>query len=103
MESKEEMYYWKDLSVKVIEYAEMNGAKETSKVFSVGTRTISRRKKLVGEKGNLNRTPLNRKARKLDMGGLRKYVEEHPDAHLKEMAKEFKVNVSCVHKALMEG
>ncbi|MDR2779281.1 MAG: transposase, partial [Puniceicoccales bacterium] len=30
----------------------------------------------------------------------RKYVEEHPDAYLKEMAKEFKVSVSCVHKAL---
>ncbi|MDR2779309.1 MAG: IS630 transposase-related protein, partial [Puniceicoccales bacterium] len=61
------------MRVKVIEYAEMNGVKETSKVFGVGTRTISRRKKLVREKGNLNRAPLNRKARKLDMEGLRKY------------------------------
>ncbi|MDR2776835.1 MAG: transposase, partial [Puniceicoccales bacterium] len=49
------MYYGKDLRVKVIEYAKINGVKETSKVFGVGTRTISRWKKLLREKGNLNR------------------------------------------------
>ncbi|MDR2778913.1 MAG: IS630 transposase-related protein, partial [Puniceicoccales bacterium] len=57
-------------------------------LLPVGKRKVGRRKKLVREKGNLNRAPLNRKARKLDMEGLRKYVEEHPDAYLKEMAKE---------------
>jgi transposase len=98
--SNGKMYYGKDLRIKVIEYAKNKTEKEASEVFGVGTRTISRWKKLLRENGNLERVPFDRKARKLDMEELRRYVEKYPDAYLKEMAKEFAVSIGCVYKAL---
>jgi predicted DNA-binding protein YlxM (UPF0122 family) len=32
--------------------------------------------------------------------GLKRYVEAHPDASLKELAKLFAVSVGCIFKAL---
>jgi hypothetical protein len=55
---------------------------------------------MLKEKGNLNRAPLNRKSRKLDVEGLKRYVEAYPDAYLKELAKLFAVSVGCIFKAL---
>jgi transposase len=54
------------------------------------------------ETGNLDRVPLNRKPRKLNRERLREYVNEHPDAYLREMAKEFGVGKTCIASALKE-
>jgi hypothetical protein len=63
-------------------------------------RNDHRWKKTLREKGNLNRAPLNRKSRKLDVEWLKRYVGAHPDAYLKELAKLFAVNVGCIFKVL---
>jgi transposase len=65
-------------------------------------RTIFKWKKKLLETGNLDRGPLNRKPRKLNRERLREYVKEHPDAYLREMAKEFGVGKTCIASALKE-
>ncbi|MDR2603539.1 MAG: hypothetical protein LBC11_03195 [Puniceicoccales bacterium] len=52
-------------------------------------RTLFRWKEQKKETGNLNRKPLNCKPRNLNMERLRRYVEVHPDAYLRKMAKEW--------------
>ncbi|MDR0679654.1 MAG: transposase [Puniceicoccales bacterium] len=57
-------------------------------------------KKKLRETGNLERAPLNRKYRKLDLEKLVKYVKEQPNAYQREMASGFKVSTSCIGKVL---
>jgi transposase len=52
---------------------------ETSGVFGVGMRTLFRWKKQKKETRSLDRKPLNRKPKKPDMEGLRRYAEDHPE------------------------
>jgi transposase len=93
-------YYTNDLREKALAYESTHTVKETSEAFGVGMRAIFRWKKQKRETGNVDRKPLNRKPRKLDMEGLRRYAEAHPDAYLWEMAKEFRVGTSCIHRGL---
>jgi len=60
---------------------------ETSKVFKVGTTTISAWKKLLSETGDLEKKKLERKPRKFESEKLRTYVNENPEATLKEIPK----------------
>jgi len=84
------MRYIVDLRQKVMSFIdEGNTIEETSRIFKVGKSTISKWKKLRLESGSLNNRPLNIGFKKIDPELLKKYVEEHPDAYLKEMAVQF--------------
>jgi len=84
------MRYTVDLRQKVMSFIdEGNTIEETSRIFKVGKSTISKWKKLRLESGSLNNRPLNIGFKKIDPELLKKYVEEHPDAYLKEMAVQF--------------
>jgi transposase len=94
------VYYSTDLRERAVKYAETHTAAETSEAFGVGVRTIFKWKKKLRETGNLERKPLNRKFRKLDPEKLKKWVEEHPDAYLWEIAEKFEASQSGVYYAL---
>ena len=95
------MGYSKDLRARVLGYqAEGHTIEETSKVFKVGTTTISAWKKLLSETGGLEKKELNRKPRIYESEKLRTYINEKPEATLAEIAKEFGGSPSGAFDAL---
>jgi len=95
------MGYSKDLRARVLAYqAEGHTIEETSKVFKVGTTTISAWKKLLSETGGLEKKELNRKPRIYESEKLRTYINEKPEATLAEIAKEFGGSPSGAFDAL---
>jgi transposase len=62
---------------------------ETSRELKVGISTLTRWKKQLQERGNLEKAPLERSPRKFPDDELRAYVKENPFATLKEIAGKF--------------
>lgn len=88
---------------RTIEYRqEGHTLEETSKSFKVSIPTIRRWEEQLKEKGDLEPKKPNRPFRKLDPEKLKKYVEEHPGACQKEVAKEFGGSQSNIHKAFVQ-
>lgn len=75
---------------------------ETSRIFKISITTIKRWVKQWKTEGNLEKKPLNRKFKKIDPEKLKKYVAEHPDAYLKEMAKEFNCCTAAIYFVLQK-
>ena len=73
---------------------------EASEVFEVGTATIKEWRKLQKETGSLAKRPLKRTPKKIDPKKLNAYIEEHPDAYLREIAEVFDCSITAVFKAL---
>jgi len=73
---------------------------ETSDTFSVGTSTIKRWLSLLSETGNLEKRPLYRSARIFGSEKLNAYIEENPDALLKDVAEYFGGSVTGAFYAL---
>ena len=48
----------------------------------------------------MKKKPLKRTFRKIDPEGLRVFIANHPDAYLREMAKELHCSISGIRKAL---
>ena len=95
------MGYSKDLRERVLAYnAEGHTIEETSKIFKVGTTTISAWKKLLSDTGSLEKKELNRKPRIYESEKLRTYINENPEATLEEIAKEFGGSPSGAFDAL---
>ena len=85
---------------RVIEYRqEGNTLEETSKVFKVAISTIQRWEKQLKEKGDVKNKPLNRSFKKIEPEELKKYVKNHPDAYIKEIAEVFKCSTTAIIKA----
>jgi len=53
---------------------------EVTKMYGLGTNTLRDWENLEKETGSLNKRPLNRKPRKIDLDELRKYCDENPFA-----------------------
>ena len=86
---------------RAIEYwGEGNSKRKTAEVFKVSTSTLQKWKSTLKETGTL--APKKRKGtwRKIEPEKLRKYVEENPDAYLREIAAEFGCVIHAVEKAL---
>jgi transposase len=86
---------------RAIEYwGEGNSKRKTAEVFRVSATTLQEWKSKLNETGTL--TPKKRKEtwRKIEPGRLRKYIEENPDAYLREIAVEFGCTNRAVEKAL---
>ena len=96
-----EMAYSVDLRSRVIGYLKGGHTQEeTSKIFSVGTSTIKRWKSLLLETGSFNKRQLNRSASIFDSKKLIAYIEENPDALLKDIAGHFGGSVTGAFYAL---
>ena len=86
---------------RVMEYLkEGHSYRQAQEVFKVGIATMVEWKKRLVETGSLARKPLNRRFKKIDPEKLEAYVNEHPDAYLREMAEVFHCSVNSVNKAL---
>ena len=88
--------YSTDLRKKVLEYLEKNDdKKEAGFLFGIDRSTIYRWIKRKNEQGTLE--PVHRKYayRKINYTQLKKYVQEHPDAFLFEIAENFSVTLQA--------
>jgi transposase len=87
--------------LRAIEYwGECKSKRKTAEVFKVSTSTLQKWKSLLKETGTLEKKPLNRTWKKIDPAKLRKYLEDHPDAYLREIAAEFGCAIHAIEKAL---
>jgi len=100
------MAYDKKYRTRVVEYIlEGHTQEEAAKVFKVGTSSIKRWISAYDEAGSTGGgyTVSSRKARKIDPVKLAAYMDEHPDALLKEIAIEFSCCIEAARKALLRG
>jgi transposase len=89
------MAYSKDLRERVIAYLKEGHTQEKTKnVFKVGTSTIKRWLGLYSETGSLEKRRLERSARIYESEKLKTYIEENPNALLKEIAAHFGGSIS---------
>jgi transposase len=95
------MAYSVDLRNRVIDFVNKgNSQKKASVIFNVGTSTITRWLALLSEKGSLEKRPLNRSASKFESEKLNAYIEENPDAFLKDVAEHFGGSITGAFHAL---
>lgn len=95
------MSYSEDFRKRTIEYREEGHTLEkTSEVFKVSITTIRKWEKQLREEGSLKAKTPKRTFKKIDPDKLKKYIEEHPDAYLREIAEEFGCCINAVSKAL---
>ena len=95
------MAYSVDLRVRVVGFVKQgNTHAEASEIFKVGTATIERWLSLLSETGGLEKRPLNRTAPKFGSEKLQAYIEENPDALLKDVAERFGGSVTGSFYAL---
>jgi len=73
---------------------------ETAAVFQVGTSTLQTWKSQLNETGTLEPKKRRETWRKIDPEKLKAYLEQHPDAYLKEIAQVFKCSDVAVLKAM---
>ena len=84
------MAYSKDLRERVIAYLNEGHKQEEARViYKVGVSTMKRWLALLSETGSLEKRALDRKPSKFESGKLNAYIEENPNALLKEIAEEF--------------
>jgi putative transposase len=95
-------YYSIDLRERVIGFIDEGGSKaEACRIFKIGHNTIYLWIRQRKDRGTIKPKPRGKyKVRLLDDVELSKYVKEHPDATLIEMAKDFSVSHVAIWKAL---
>jgi transposase len=85
----------------VIEYINKGNTQEAASItFNVGTSTITRWLALLSETGSLEKRPLNRIAPKFESERIQSYIEENPDALLKDVAEHFGGSITGAFYAL---
>lgn len=95
------MAYSKDLRKKVIVYLEDgHSQREAGKTFHINTETVNRWHQLYQKTGDVKDPSPRRTFKKLDPQKLRTYIEEHPDAYLKEIGAAFGCTDTSVAQAL---
>ena len=95
------MSYDIELRRRAIEYWEDgHSKKETAVVFKVSHFTLQKWKSQLKETGTLEAKVRRETWRKIDPSRLKEYLNQHPDAYLKEMAEEFSCTDVAILKAL---
>ena len=95
------MAYSVDLRSRVIGFIkEGNTQEQASVLFKVGTSTITRWLTLLSETGSLEKRALNRIAPLYESEKLNAYIEENPDALLKDIAEHFGGSITGAFYAL---
>jgi len=95
------MAYSVDLRSRVIGYINKGNTQEqASEIFNVSVPTIARWQALLSETGSLEKRELTRTAPKFESEKLNAYVEENPDALLKDVAEHFGGSITGAFYAL---
>jgi transposase len=95
------MAYSVDLRERVIAYLkEGHTQEETRIIFKVGTTTIKNWLSLLSETGNLEKRPVDRTPRIFETEKLNAYIEENPNALLKDVAEKFNGSITGAFYAL---
>ena len=95
------MSYSIDLRSRVTDYVKAGHTQEETRVvFKVGITTIKRWMSLLSETGSLDGKELERSPRIFETDKLNAYIEENPNALLKDVAAEFKGSISGAFYAL---
>jgi transposase len=90
-----ESMYSVDLRSRVTDFIkEGHTQAETREVFKVGTTTIKRWLSLLSETGSLEPKELDRSPSKFESEKLNAYIEENPNALLKDVAGKFDGSIS---------
>ena len=100
------MAYDKKYRTRVAEYIlEGHTQKEAAQVFKVGTTSIKRWIAVYEATGSTGGgyTVSNRSPKKIDPAKLEAYMNEHPDAFLKEVADTFSCCIEAARKALLRN
>ena len=95
------MAYSEDFRRRVMKYLD-EGHKwaEARETFKISMTAINSWRQKYKETGEIKDDPPRRKAyKKLDPQKLKAYVEEHPDAYLKEIGEVFRCSDTAVQKA----
>ena len=91
--------YSNDLRERVLSFNDDNHKqKETCECFNISRATLNSWLKLRRDRGSaqLQARPKVRQSRKLDGEVLTDYIEQYPDAYLREIAADFGVSLSAV-------
>ena len=96
------MAYSVDLRSRVIDFVEQPGntQEQASEIFKVSVSAITRWRALLSETGSLEKRPLNRTAPIFGSEKLQAYIEENPDALLKDVAEYFGGSITGAFCAL---
>jgi transposase len=94
------MAYSVDLRERVMAYRTHHSIRKTAEIFGVSVNAIQDWEKIQRETGKLDKKPLERKWRKIEPEKLRKYVAEHPDEFLEEIAVAFECSGEAIRQAL---
>ena len=95
------MAYSEDFRKRVNEYLdEGHTQREARETFKISMTAINSWRKKYRKTGEIKDEPPRRKAfKKLDPEKLKIYVNEHPDAYLKEIGEAFGCSATAVRKA----
>ncbi|GHU80214.1 transposase [Clostridia bacterium] len=86
---------------RALEYwGEGNSKGKTAEVFRVNPSTLQRWKSRLKETGKVEAKKRSQTWRKIEPSRLLEVMEEHPDAYLKEIVKEFGCSGVAISKAL---
>lgn len=95
------MSYSKDMRERAIRYRKSGHTLEqTRDAFQIAISTIRGWEMRLAETGTLAPIVVKRTHKKIDPEKLKKYVQENPDAYLREMAEEFSCSDTAICKAL---
>ena len=79
---------------------EGHSKRATAEVFKVSPSTLQKWKSQLKETGSLEPKKRRDTWRKIYPSRLKMYLEQHPDAYLKEMAEEFDCSAFAIAKAI---
>ena len=94
--------YSNDLRERALVYKDANHTQvETCEIFQISRSALTQWLKLRRETGTfeLKARPIRQRNRKIGETALKTYLEEHPDAYLREIAEEFDVSMSAISQA----
>lgn len=95
------MAYEEKYRRRAIEYwREGHSKRQTAAVFKISPTTLQKWKTQLKETGTLSAKKRSGTWRKIDPEKLRSYVQDYPDAYLREISKEFGCSIHAVEKAL---
>jgi len=87
--------------LRAVEYwGEGHKKRETAALFRVSPTTLQKWKTQLKETGTLEPKKRKQTWRKIDPDQLKRYVEENPDAYLREMADVFHCTIHAIEGAL---
>lgn len=96
--------YSLDLRKKVLNFHKKgNSIRKTANVFGVHFTTIANWKKREAKEGLKPKNNTIRKAKKITQIELEKFIQEHPEKTLEQIAKSFKVCINSIFYRVRKG